>query len=90
MISEREFDFQIPVKGGGCVVSHLEQTGAHNDILVSTVGQQGGGGARAEGTKLHHVDVTLTRHHVRGAAARILLHGVNHGRQMRGHPQSVV
>lgn len=55
---------------------HLELAGAHYHILVSTVGQEGDGGPRAEGTEFNHMDVVLARHRVGGTAARVLLHCV--------------
>lgn len=58
-------------------LSHLELAGAHYHILVSTVGQEGDGGPRAEGTKFNHMDVVLAWHRVGGTAARVLLHCVS-------------
>lgn len=83
-VQKRTQSLTLYFSQGCCCVSDLEQAGAHNDILVSTIGQERGGGAGAEGTELNHMDVVLTRHRVSGTAAQILLHAVDPGRQSRG------
>lgn len=71
--------------GGHEWASYLEKAGTHNNILVPTKGQQRYWGARAEGTELYNVDITFTRHRVRGAAARIFLHAVNLDKQGKNY-----